>query len=206
MAEHPKPKSQLGKLPQDVQEKVFLFVEGGTLAKAQAWLRDEWELDLSASTISRWATKYRTDKASAEFQLRLIELTAARNSAVEMKRQLGDLGVINEANLGLLSQAFLNAQISGDTKTIKALGFLFTATMDSVSKLRRADAAVADSITSQQKFQFDAAKIALKHAAKLQEINKSTATEKEKVERAVIHMFGTKPEGLVTDAPEEVQS
>lgn len=187
-----KAKSTLAKLSQDQQDEIFRLVEKGTLVEAQKKLADR-KIQLSLTSISRWATKERERRLREKFSARLIELTAAKKNAESISTKVGDLGILNDQNLALLSQTYFNAQVTGDMKTMTLLGEQLTFLMDAVAKIRRANAALADSATAREKFEFDAAKLALKYAAELQDISKSSGSQREKAARAVERMFGKRP-------------
>jgi len=194
------------KLSVEARDMFFAAAEKMNLDEAAALLEREFDVKLSAKSVGLWLGERRTQAAiasrDAQFQTRLLEIAASSKNAQELRDLLGKLDVLTEANLALLSESFMAAQLKGDAKEIKNLAFLFSAVLDATAKSRRADAAVQDSITSRDKFQFDAAKACLKHAKELYQISCSTGTENEKLEAAVGLVFGQKPAGLVTKPPE----
>lgn len=186
------------RLPRAAQEELFRLSEeeNHSLAQLQEWLVSKYELEISRDSISRWLISERQLADQAKFERMLMDLQGASDRAGQIADAVGDAAQMHEANVALLSQALLAAQQSGDPAQIKfavgGLSFL----LDSVAKSRKADADVLSAKVARDRFQFDAAKQALKHAAELQEINKTTGSEREKVEQALLVLFGEKPEGV----------
>lgn len=173
------------------RDALFNVVEGGTLQEAQAWLWETLKIRRSLDAISSWAQSERTERAFAD---QLAKLRSNQERAASIAQEVGDAFDIAKANVALLGQALLDAQLAGDEAAkAKAAQLMFFA-LSSIAKNKQADAQMLAARTAHNKFQFDAAKAALAAAADLQEIARSAGSEREKVQRAVDRLFGERPE------------
>lgn len=183
--------SLLGKLDPAQQDLVFAQCEKMKLEDGVRWLKAEFDLALNESTLSRWLTKIRNDQAFSDL-LGEIRADAARADLVA--ESLGDVGRMNESNIKMLSQALFAAQRTGDTKAVSRAVIGLSMIVEALAKDKSSTASVISAETSRSRFQFDAAKAALAAAADLQEIQRSTGSEREKVDRAIARLFGAKPQ------------
>jgi hypothetical protein len=193
-----KSKSALDKLPEPEQQKVFAFIERTTLDKATAWIckhYQEWLPGgkLSAVSVAKWAGKMRKKMQEALVVERLLKLQDANELADRLAADVGKIAKLNDANVMLLSQALLDAQLVGDKTAMKALTAQFMLVLGTVNQAREVDVKKTAADTLKAKFYFDAAKQALKHAAALKAINESEGTDREKIDRAVEKLFGKRP-------------
>jgi len=182
--------SKLDQLAPNEQESVFTECEKKKLADGVRWLKDEFDIEISANRLSKWLEKRRNDNTFSEL---LAEIRADADRSDQVAEALGDVGKLNESNIKMLSQALFSAQRTGNTKAVKNAVFGLSMIVEALAKERASTASVITAETSRNRFQFDAAKLALKHAAELQDIQKSSGSEREKVERAVETLFGKKP-------------
>lgn len=182
--------SVLDDLSPEQREAVFAYCERVSLEKGIAWLKAEFDIEVSDSTLSKWLGKVRHEK---KFATRLDQIAVANQRAGVVATTIGDALQLSQANILMLNQALMDAQIAGDDKAVKKAILPLVMLIEAVAKNKKADADVQDAETARSKFQFDAAKAALAAAADLQEISRSKGSEREKVERAVKRLFGEKP-------------
>ena len=179
----------------------FIESESRNLAATQKILAAApYKLDVSINTISRWLRKVRTEKADDKFRELLVEIKDDATKAGQLAREVGDAHQLAEANVTMLSQALFRARRSDDPKALRSSAVLLSMVMEAVAKQNASRASVISAETSRDRFQFDAAKAALAAAADLQDIQKSKGSEKEKVDRAINRLFGTKPQNLRSSA------
>ena len=181
------------RLSEAEQEAFFAVIERTTLKEAASWLLVHHEIILSTTAIGKWAEKMRRKGDDFRFQRLLRELRHDNEQATIMAGEIGSAAQLNDANVLLLSQALFSARRTGDPAELKAAAKLFAMVMESVAKAKAAEAAVIAASTSRDKFQFDAAKSALEHIDTLQSIKASSGDDREKVERAVVAVFGRRP-------------
>jgi hypothetical protein len=160
-----------------------------------SWLRAEFDVEISDTRLSAWLARRRQEEA---FQARLEELAAADEHARTVAQDFGDVAHLTEANIALLSQDLLDAQLAQSPAAIKAAAMNLATLVEAFAKNKKADADVEAAQTQRDKFQFDAAKAALAHAAELQEINASKLDDTEKRERAIKVLFGDRPAHVKT--------
>jgi hypothetical protein len=185
------PNRKLAGLTPEQLEAVFRFTESHTLEVSAKWLEAEFGVDMSPQQLGKWAEDERTQRA---FEARLLKIAQASKQAGALKKRLGSLEEVTDANLSLLAQAFMAAQLTGSQADVKKLAFQFSMLLDAVAKSRRAGAAVRDSETARQKFEFDAAKAVLKHMAELKAITSdSDLSEEERTRRIRERVFGVQP-------------
>ncbi len=193
----------------------FAYVESHTLAQAQEFLATDgrFKLALSTQTISVWAAKKRAEAAELKFQNWLGDLAANSRKARRVIDSAIDIDseVVTEtptgapgksvdhfaaANDAVLNASLLKALQTGATADIKLFAKLTAQVGETRAKQRAATAALLSAETASKRFYFDAAKAALEHAAELQAINESAGSKRNKIERAVVRLFGTKPSGV----------
>jgi hypothetical protein len=180
------------------QEIVFEHCEKRKLEDGVRWLKAELDVQLDKSNLGRWLEKVRNDRVFSDL---LAEIRADADRSELVAESLGDVGRLNESNIKLLSQALFAAQRTGNMAAVKNAVFGLSMVVEALAKDRSATASVITAETSRSRFQFDAAKKALAHAAELQSISKSSGSEREKVERAIVRLFGQKPVGRAASLP-----
>jgi hypothetical protein len=184
------------------REEFFRYCESHTLEEAEAHLRRKYKFRLSSKGISKWLEKRRSKDEDRQFIATLSCMSASRKRSEELVNAIGGNGGIsdiNQSNLLLIGKVvhdvLLDALLKKDTKRAAAVLYWAEA-VKALAADKRADAQKQDSETSRDKFQFDAAAAARKYARELMEINRSKASEREKTERAVVLLFGKRPENL----------
>ena len=180
-------------LTEPEQEAFFALVERTTLVEGSVWLKRNDKVQRSPTCIGKWAEKQRRKADDFRFQQLLQDMRYDNEQATVMAGEIGTAAQLNDANVLLLSQALFSARRTGDPGELKAAAKLFSMVMESVAKSKAAEAAVITASTSRDKFQFDAAKSALEHAETLQSIKASSGDDRDKVERAVLAVFGRRP-------------
>ena len=174
----------------EAREAVFAFLEANTLEATQRLLKAEYDIERSIAAIGAWAEARR---AQAKFNGFLEKIRTSKERAGEVAQAVGSVSDLTEANVALLAQGLLDAQLAEDPALKKeAAGLIFFA-LGGLAKNKDADAKMLAAKTAHRKFEFDAAKAALKHAGKLQEIAKSAGSDHEQVGQAVELMFGKPP-------------
>ena len=182
--------ARLDKLPEDLQEAVFTHCEKVKLEDGARWLKSEFDIELSPQRLGKWLEKVRN---ANEFSELLSQIRRDAESAELVGQAIGDAANLHESNTTLLSQALFHAQRTKNPVAMKLAAEALSTIMTAVAKRDAAKASVISAETARNRFQFDAAKLALVHAAELQEIQRSTGSEREKVERAVARLFGRQP-------------
>jgi hypothetical protein len=181
--------------PQRAQALYEKLEHGGmTYVQAQDYLLKTCGINISSSAICQWAGKRRRAKADADFARLLAEIKADKQQALDLGKEAGEAHQLNDANVLMFSQALFEAKRSNDPRAMKQAADLFSTVLEAVAKTRSADARMISAENSRNKFQFDAAKQALLHAAELQKIRRSNkGSEREKIDRAVVTLFGERP-------------
>lgn len=196
-----------------LEAEFVTFVESHTLAAAQEFLATDgrYNLALSTQTISVWATKKRKEAAEIKFRSWLAELGENAQRARDITGALlaessgrSDGAApaeekLAEANVAILNAALLQALQTGAVPDIKLYAKLSAQIGETRAKQRAASAAMLNAETQSKRFYFDAAKLALEHAAELHEINLSAGSQRDKIERAVARLFGARPNDLEPD-------
>ena len=171
----------------------FVASEKRNLYETQTILKREHQLDLSLNTISRWLGKERKSRADDAFFKLIGEIKDDAERADTFAKEIGDAQKLTTANVTMLSQALFRARRTNDPKAMRSSAILLSMLIEAVAKQNASKASVISAETSRDRFQFDAAKKALEHASELQDIQKSSGSEREKVERAVDRLFGKRP-------------
>ena len=130
--------SVLGRLTAEQQAAFFAYVESHTMRQASDHLRCEFGIELSSPAISTWSRKYRFD---LQLKARVDEILRARCSADHLVSQVGDTKSIEKANLALLVQAFMDAQLTGDAAVIEQFGDIYVAVRNAQIKADRMEIA-----------------------------------------------------------------
>lgn len=193
--------SRLDALSAEAQEAVFAFCEKSNLDKGVDWLRAEFDIEISKTRLGVWLEKQRADHDFAEM---LGSLRAESGRAEIVARTVGDAQQMTESNVALLSRALFEAQRLGKPEAIKRAVFGLSMVIEAMAKDRKSKADVMTANTQREKFEFDAAKLALKHAAALQKINEGSGDERAKVAQAMLKLFGPAPQAQQSQKKEAV--
>ena len=194
MSDEPKSRSEIDKhLSEEERDGLFALVESTTLKEGAAWLRTRYDIDLSPTALGKWAEKRRRKSKDVAFQELLAGLRYDNEQASAVAAEIGSAAQLNDANVMLLGQALFSARRTGDPAEIKNAAKLFAMVLEANAKAKTAEASVIVAETGRNRFQFDAAKAALAHAEELQRINTSKGSEREKIERAILAVFGRHP-------------
>ena len=189
------------KLTPEQREMVYDFADAHTLDGTVAWIKSEFDIETSKTSLGDWLEKVRGEKTTeALFLERLEELRKADERSHEIGVSVGNTLQLHESNVVLLSQALQAAQIANDHQALKAAAVGLSMVMEAVAKSKKADADVLTAETQRDKFQFDAAKAALANAAELQAINAEKIDDSEKRARAIKVLFGDRPAHVRTAA------
>jgi hypothetical protein len=193
------PLAKMDALPDGMREAVFAFCEKNTLAQAVKWIGAEFDIQISDTRLSTWLGKLRNEKADAEFRAYLAELSRDSAQAGEIAATAGRAAALNAANVALLSQGLYTAlRANKDHKQQMIAAEMLSGLLTSVAKSDQARAQIISAETGRDKFQFDAAKLALQHLEALRAIQQSNATDREKIDLAVTRLFGTAPQEVAS--------
>jgi hypothetical protein len=168
-----------------------------TIAALVKWLDAEFAITISASALSTWLARRRSEHLFAD---RLERIRAASARAERMAGEVSRRAEMTNASVTMLSAALQDALLDEDTASAKSSAKLLASLLEATAKEKAAEAAIASSKLAAQKFQFDAAKAALKHAESLQQVAKSSATDREKLQQGVRILFGEKAAHIQTAA------
>ncbi len=187
------------RLTDSQREEFYGYCETHTLEEAEAHLLKKHRFRLSSKGISKWLEKRRARDEDRQFLATLSCMSTSRKRSEALVNAIGKNGVsdINQSNLLLIGKVvhdvLLDALLKKDTKRAAAVLYWAEA-VKALAADKRADAQKQDSETSRDRFQFDAAAAALKYQAELARINRGKGSEREKVEKAVVLLFGKRPE------------
>lgn len=171
----------------------FIWVENHKLREAPAHLLKVYGIKRDFSKIALWARARRTDLI---VQKRFAWLRESDVNAGAVAASVGDVMAISKANVTLLQAALLDAQLTKNAKQKMAAAKLLNVALLALAKNVSAEAQMLSANTAHDKFQTNVAKLALDHAAELQEINKGQGSDRDKTERAKIRLFGERPRDL----------
>jgi hypothetical protein len=157
----------------------------------------QWSISIGKSALGEWLTKQREQR---DFDVWLDKVGAASVQADIIATTAGKSGQLTEAAITGLGTALNLALVSGNPLITESAAKSFAALLTAHASNKKADAAIELAATAREKWQFDAAKAALDHAAELQEINRDEADDKTKVARAIKRLFGEKPKNVRTAA------
>lgn len=154
-----------------------------------------WNISIGKSAVGEWLTKQREAR---DFDAWLVKVGSASEQADIIASAAGKSGQLTEAAITGLGTALQMALIGGKQEVAENAAKAFSALLTAHASNKKADAAIELAATAREKWQFDAAKAALDHAAELQEINRDEADDKTKVARAIKRLFGDKPKNVRT--------
>jgi hypothetical protein len=180
------PGNVLGRLTRAKQELLYKECEKLTVKNAIVWLKEEHALEVNETALSRWMSKRRED---LEFINRLQDIRDDRDKAGLVGGILGAAAEFSEANCVMISQAVFEElrKEKEDRDEVRLMKLMELALKADRSGLART------------KFQYNAVRLARKHATELVEINGSNEDEETKIDRAMILLFGEGPSGDVTE-------
>jgi transposase len=180
-----RPDCKLGMLKPEQQEEVYKHCGGISLDEGVRWIQEELDVEVSSSSLGTWLRKRRIDKANAE---RLEEIRNDSDRATLVGKVFGAAAALTEANTILFAQAvfeeFLKPVAERDEKRLVQY-------MNIALKGRTVGLAYS-------RHHFDAAKSATEKAAELQKINAGDEDETEKIEKAMVLLFGEEPSGFTS--------
>lgn len=178
MTRKPRSDSKLLNLPADQQQVAFRYIKALGYEPARLKIKSELNLDISVGAMhaayQHWARE--------ESENRILQAVTGADAILDAAA--GNLPKLDQAMEAALKQAAFEAALSGDNETIKTLVELTL----KVGKAGQDERALKLQI---DRFQFDAAKAALKHVATLKAIqtDKSMSMD-DKITNARRHLFG----------------
>jgi hypothetical protein len=187
-------KSPLGGLDAAQRDALAEYCAHASLADGLRWLEAQFGIKIaSTSTLSRWLHKHRILK-SIESQLALISDDSER--ATLIGKLVGAAAALTDANIVLVAQAvFEELRKPAEERDEKRLAQYMTFAIRA-----RAQNLTARSVDlAYERHRFNAAKRAMELAADLQQINQGGGDEREKIEKAIVLLFGEAPDGFGSD-------
>jgi len=179
-----RPDSKLGMLEPAQRDAVFLHCEHITQKEGVLWIKEQFNVDLSASALGIWLQKRRID---ANFALHLESIRDDNERASLVAEVFGAAATLTKANCVLIAQAvfeeFRKPAAERDEKRLSQY-------MNLALKGRTVDLAY-------DRLYIDCAKKASKHAAEIQKINDGEGDETEKIEEVMRLLFGEEPENTM---------
>jgi hypothetical protein len=146
-----------------------------------SWIKEQFNIDLSASALGIWLRKRRID---ANFALHLESIRDDTERARLVAEVFGAAATLTKANSVLIAQAvfeeFRRPAAERDEKRL-------TQYMNLALKGRSVDLAY-------DRFYIDSARKASEHAAEIQKINDGEGDETEKIQEVIRLLFGEEPE------------
>lgn len=121
------------------------------LKETSDWLKRQHGICLSPQQLGKWAARRRAEEGSVAWAIKLREVAEASDNAKKVTDKMGSLTDLAHANLALLNQALLDAQITGSPADIKRLTVLMSLLLDAVSKKQSAEARSASVELNAQK-------------------------------------------------------
>jgi len=185
------PGKQLDQLSTQQQEQVFTHCDAIELCDGVAWLKTEFDITLTEAGLQMWL---REERLRPGMQPRLDKIGEARDGARLISKVLGCAGEITEANVVMLAQAafeeFLKKPEERDSKLLAEYMVL-------ALRARDLDLKGSANRLAREKHYYDLARKSLAYVEKLKSINDSAGDERAKVNRAIVLLFGERPD--ITD-------
>jgi len=186
-----RPDCTFGTLSPEQRRMVCAHCETVSLDQGIRWIKEEFGLTISSSALSRWLRRRRDDQAADH---RLEEIRDDSRRAALIGKVFGAANTLAEANTVLVAQAvFEELRKPAAERDEKRLAQF----MNLALKARTVGLA-------HHRFHFDAAKRATQCAAQLQKISQEAGGEREKIEKAMVVLFGEEPSGFqsMPDSPQ----
>jgi len=201
MLERKKKRTNLDVLDPLDQELVFSHCNTApvTLVKGCEWIKRTYNIETSPTRLSAWLQNQRAEKSEGA---RLQQIREESAKATLIGKVLAVALDLNEVNSRMIQQAvFQELQKEPEERNEKRL----VAYMDLAIKSRAQEVKEKTVALQARRLYFNASKEALKCAAELQEINKGDGDEMEKIEKAMVVLFGEDPEGFESSPQSEIQ-
>jgi hypothetical protein len=182
-----RPDCKIGMLRPEQQAAIFAHCEGVSLEEGAVWLKGEFGVSLCSHNLGTWLRKERIRQSIAPH---LDAISDDRDRALLIGEVIGSATTITKANSVLISQAifeeFRKPAGQRDQKYLaQYMGLALKATEQEL-KARSID-------LGYDRFHFDTAKKATECAAQLQKIDEGGGDEREKIQKAIVVLFGERP-------------
>jgi hypothetical protein len=177
----------LGGIDQDL---VFEYCNRSvvTLEEACEWIKANYHIEMSSHQLGIWLRDERVQKGVAA---RLDQIREDSARAGLIGKAFGDVLDLNDVNTKMIQQAvFQELQKEPGKRDEKRLADYMNMAIRSRAQETREKAVALQA----RRFFFSATKAALKCASQLQEIDKGDEDEMEKIEKALVVLFGEEPE------------
>ena len=190
-----RPENQISRLTPSQRDAAFTHCETVSLSEGVLWIKDQFNIRVTARTLSAFL---REQRLARSMEPELNRLRDNRDRASLLGQVVNSATSLTVANSVLFSQAIFEEFRKPDDKRDETRLIHF---MELALKAREQELKASAIDLSFDRFHFDVAGAALKHASKLQRIHESTASERAKLEKAIKLMFGEKPTDFVVDEP-----
>jgi hypothetical protein len=196
----PVPATRLGRLTPGQRETVFAHCGARPASEGVLWLRSKFNFQISERSLRRWLQLERGKRAHPP---NLDRLGRVKEQAAFIRDLLSSSAGITLASSILIAQTafeeLLKPPEDRDEKRLtECMRFALQAWAQEIK-----DKAVDLNIS---RFQFDAAKAAMREQKELQKISEENCDESEKIEKVIELLFGKRP--AVTDlglSPEDLE-
>jgi hypothetical protein len=199
VADTRKKRGSLNTLDDIDQDLVFSHCEPAsvTLEDGIEWIKETYSVEIKKSALSDWLRKRRIEHSQSA---RFDKIREDKACATMMGKVFGTALELASGNVKMIQQAiFEELQKPIGERAEKRLGLY----MDLAIKARAQEIKQQALALDKDRFQFNAARSALKAAAQLQQINQTGGDERSKIEQASLLLFGEDPEGFESAAREE---
>ena len=175
-----RPDSILGMLNPEQKDEVETYCEEVSLEKGVQWLAEHMNLSVSTNGLSAWLQRRRTERTYAA---NLEKIRENSNHATLVGNVFGAAAALTEANIVMLAQAvFEELNKEPEERDEKRLLLYMKLALQG-----------RNMALAYERFHFDAAKKATECAKELQAINEEQGDEREKIEKAIVLLFGMRP-------------
>ena len=186
-------KQRESKLDQHAATLAEMELAKKTLAEMVAWLKEEG-ITCSLSTLSRFLESQRSRRLQSSL---LAQIASGAQQCKEVEKEFGKNPAPELETLIKLHRVLilnLTTQGNADPELLKLADQLTRTALEFVSGRTKAAFKERELTLAEDKFQFDAAKLALKAVAELKTISTSKLSDVEKIDAARRALFGELPE------------
>jgi len=174
-------------LSEEQQTAVFEHCDALSFEEGAKWIAAKFGITVRPQTLGEWLRKERIHRPIREW---LQSIEDDRDRATLIANVVGAAAAITEANIVLIAQAiFEQLRKPPEERDEKLLAKYMSLAL----KARGQNLQSRSIDLNSDKFQFDVAKRAKECAAQLQQIDSEEGDEREKIEKAIVVLFGEAP-------------
>ena len=182
-----RPESRFNSLTQAQKDAAFEWCESASIRQGVLWLKDQFNLKVSRSVLGAWLRQQRALRSMASEVSRLRDI---HDRASVIGNVVGTATPITLANSVLFAKAVFEEFNKPEDQRNQDLMVHY---MELALTAREQELKASALELGFTRFQFNAARTALKHAAAPQSINASPEDERARIEAAVTLLFGKPP-------------